>query len=443
MTSFPDDFKFGVSSAAYQIEGAVNEDGRGESIWDRFSHTPGKVKDGDTGDVACDHYHRYPEDIQHMKELGLDAYRFSTAWSRIFPKGRGQINPKGIAFYDRLVDALLEAEIEPWICLYHWDLPQALQHKGGWANRDIVGWFRDYAGETALRLKDRVEHWVTFNEPNIASRFGYLNGYMAPGIADRNQWIKAVHHMNLSHGAAISALREVDSNLKLGAVLAVNPVRPLREEEEDVVAAAKADAVDNGTFVLPIMEGTYPAEVGRDMAHAPVIAGDLNEVSQPLDFIGINYYTEHYAKHSDTDGRGYEYVKTEGSKRSYLGLEVIPEGLGRVLDMFKDKYGNPELYITETGYSYREEREDLALGKPDRPRIDFYRDHLEVCAQAIERGVNLKGFFAWTLMDNFEWALGYRARFGLMHTNFETQERTPKASYNYYRDVIEARRVLD
>ncbi|MGF7212827.1 beta-glucosidase [Skermanella aerolata] len=438
---FPDGFLWGTSTSSYQIEGAATADGRGPSIWDTLSHTPGKVLNNDTGDVAADHYNRYLEDVALMADAGLKAYRFSIAWPRIQPTGSGPANAKGLDFYDRLVDALLRRGIEPWPCLYHWDLPQALQDRGGWTNRDIADWFADYALIVAGRLGDRAKNWVMLNEPSVVAIFGHGVGGHAPDLRGRENFCAAIHHQNLAQGRALSALRAVGAkDWKLGTVLSVQPVKPSPGNDANRHAAAQWDAVWNRSCLDPLFKGQYPDSLIADFK--PLIKqGDMEAIRQPIDFLGLNYYS---CMHQVTDPGGLFGTNfgpsPEGTKYTDMGWPVEPEGLYEQLIDFRDNYGNIPVYVTENGASYGDWVGPTGKAE-DGGRIFYIRDHLLACHRAIKDGANLKGYFVWTLLDNFEWGFGYTQHFGLVQVDRETMQRRPKASYYWYGDVAKSNEV--
>ena len=428
--SFPAGFLWGASTASYQIEGAANEDGRGKSIWDVFSHTPGRVKNGDTGDVACDHYHRWREDINLLARGGFAAYRFSTAWPRILPAGGGAIEPRGLDFYDRLVDELIARHIEPWLCLFHWDLPQALQEQGGWTNRDVCQKFADYARIVAKRLGDRVKHWATFNEPNVHAVFGHGVGTHAPGLTGLPNMMAAVHHQNLAHGRALQALRAEHPDLRLGTVVNQHPARPASEREEDRRAAERFGALYNGACLDPLLKGTYPEPVAAEFA--PLISdGDLADIRQPMDFLGVNYYAPMYVARAPESVFGAWYgAAPAGTRFTAIGWPIDAGGLSEELIYLRDRYGDLDLYVTENGACCDDPvAADGAVH--DQDRIAYLREHLAAARRAIDAGVKLRGYFVWSLLDNFEWAEGYGRRFGIVHVDYATLKRTPKQSYAY------------
>ena len=442
---FPEGFVWGTATAAYQIEGAANEDGRGESIWDRFSHTPGKVTNGDTGDVAVDHYHRWPQDVQIMTRLGVNAYRFSIAWPRVIPDGVGAVNPAGLDFYERLVDALLAAGIQPFVTLYHWDLPQALQDKGGWPSRDSVGWFTDYAAVVSGRLGDRVHHWITHNEPWVVAQVGYATGQHAPGVRDQRAALQAAHHLLLSHGQAVSILRQNgNGRARVGITLNLGWVDPASDRPADVEAARRHDGQLNRYYLDPLFKGAYPADmVAYYEAVAPhVQPGDLLLISTPIDFLGVNYYTRAVVA-DDPAGSGLRtrQIRPPYAEYTEMGWEVYPDGLQKLLERLHAEYRPPAIYITENGCACADRLEDGQVH--DERRIAYLREHLIRAQRAIQGGVPLRGYFLWSLLDNFEWAHGYTKRFGIVHVDYATQTRTLKDSAHWYRQVIAANAVQD
>jgi beta-glucosidase len=436
--AFPSDFVWGASTASYQIEGAVDVDGRGPSIWDVFSHTPGRVKGGDTGDVACDHYHRWTEDIEWLARGGFNAYRFSTAWARILPGGTGAIEPRGLGFYDRLVDGLLARGITPWLCLYHWDLPQALQDKGGWANRGIADAFAAYARVVAARLGDRVKHWAMFNEPNVHALFGYGTGSHAPGVAGMANFLAAIHHQNLAQGRALAALRAEHADLRLGTVVNISPVRPVSAREADRRAAERFDAFWNGAFLDPLFKGSYPAAVAAEFAPL-VAADDLRTIQQPVDFFGLNYYAPTYIADAPGNLFGAWFgAAPEGTRVTAMGWPVMPDGLTETLLRLRDDYGNPQVYVTENGACYDDPvATDGTVHDDDR--VAYLREHLAAARAALAAGAALRGYFVWSLLDNFEWTEGYSRRFGVIRVDYATQKRTAKASFAFLADNMRRR----
>ncbi len=435
MTRLPDGFLWGASTAAYQIEGAVNEDGRGPSIWDKFSHTPGKIAGGDNGDVACDHYHRYREDIGLMRELGLGAYRFSIAWSRVMPEGRGQVNKRGLEFYDRLVDGIMGAGIEPWICLYHWDLPLALEDRGGWQNRDTAYRYADYALVAMRRLGDRVKHWATFNEPNVATFKGYGDGEHAPGIRGRRTALKALHMMNLAHGLGMQAMRAERADLKLGNIYNLHPTEPAEDRDEDHEAAIMLDAMWNRAFPDPQILGRYPEPFASEVEDF-IEPGDMDIIRQRLDYFAFNHYTRLRVRHDkDHPFHVAEVPPPDGRPVTDMGWEVAPSAFRDQMIAAKKRWsGDLPMYITENGAAFADTVE--ANGRiRDRQRSEYLRDYLLAIGEAIAAGVPVKGYFVWSLLDNFEWALGFSKRFGLVHVDYETMKRTPKDSFRFYAEL--------
>ncbi len=434
---FPAGFVWGAATAAYQIEGAHDEDGRGPSIWDTFSHTPGKVANGDTGDVACDHYHRYPEDIALMRELGLGAYRFSIAWPRIFPTGMGRPNPAGIDFYRRLVDALRAAGIEPYVTLYHWDLPQALQDQGGWANRDTVHRFGEYAHTVAVALGAVVHNWITHNEPWVAAFLGHLTGDHAPGARDLRTALQVSHHLLLSHAEATEAIRaEAAVGDRVGITLNLSPVEPAGDTNADAEAAHRHDGYLNRWFLDPLFRGSYPDDMLRWYGDAAptVQGGDLARINSPIDFLGVNYYFRSVVRHDAASGP-LQVAQVQPAGRPYtdMGWEVYPGGLYALLTRLHRDYAPAALSITENGAAFADQVVDGAV--VDAERQSYLHDHLLACYRAVEEGVPLQGYFAWSLLDNFEWAYGYAKRFGLIHVDYATQRRTVKQSGRWYAEV--------
>lgn len=436
---FPEGFLWGVATASYQIEGSWDKDGKGVSIWDIFSHTQGKIIDGSTGDVACDHYRRWREDIALMKELNVKAYRFSIAWTRIIPQGAGPVNPKGLDFYDRLVDGLLDAGIKPFVTLYHWDLPQALQDIGGWANRDVAYYFADYAAVVAHRLGDRVKHWMTHNEPWVVSWVGYGWGHHAPGIKNPKVALQVAHHLLLSHGLAVEVLRDLgDGETQVGIVLNLSRVHPATESDEDKAAAHRNDGFLNRWFLDPIFTGSYPSDMWEWFGQLvpEVKPGDMAIISRKIDFLGVNYYTRSVVKHDPEGGLlQLSNVRIEGSEYTEMGWEVYPDGLYELLTRLHRDYKVPAIYITENGAAFKDEV--TGDGKVhDERRLNYLREHFLRAHRAIQDGVPLKGYFVWSFIDNFEWAYGYTKRFGVVYVDYATQKRIVKDSGWWYKKVI-------
>ena len=438
-TAFPEGFLWGSATAAYQIEGSPLADGAGLSIWDRFVTTPGVMLDGDTGEVACDHYRRMPQDVALMRELGMQAYRFSVSWSRVLPQGRGPVNAPGLDFYDRLVDTLLENGIEPLLTLYHWDLPAALDDRGGWLNPDIAGWFADYAEVMVRKLDGRVKKWVTLNEPWVVTDGGYLHGPLAPGHKSLFETPIASHNLLRAHGAAVRAYRSIGKH-EIGLVVNIEPKYPASESEADAAAVRRADAYMNRQYLDPVFLGRYPDEMAEIFGPAWVDwpAEDFELIGEKIDFLGINYYTRSVTRDDPTSWP----VRTSGVKqtratRTEVGWEVFPQGLTDTLVWVKERYGDIPLYITENGSAFFDPPTATNGRIQDPLRVDYLKSHLLAARAAITAGVDLRGYMAWSLLDNLEWALGYSKRFGIVHVDFETQIRTPKDSARLYSRVIE------
>ncbi len=435
---FPAGFLWGTATAAYQIEGSPLADGAGPSIWHRFAHTPGRTARGETGDIACDHYNRYLDDVGLMKSLGLNAYRFSLSWSRLLPEGTGRSNPGGIAFYDRLVDALLEAGITPLATLYHWDLPAALDDRGGWLNRDIADWFAEYAGVAVKALGDRVAAWATLNEPWVITDGGYLHGALAPGHTNIYEAPIATHNLLRAHGTGVQALRAGGAR-QAGLVVNLEPKYPASGSAEDLAAVQRADAYMNRQYLDPVFLGSYPDELREIFGdawpeHSPA---DFALIRQPLDFLGINYYTRGVTHHdADAWPVRASNVKQPGALYTETGWEVHPESLTRVLLWVTERYGRLPLYITENGAAFPDPPSAEGDILDDPLRVDYYRTHLRAAHDAMQQGVNLRGYCAWSLLDNFEWSLGYAKRFGIVHVDYTNLRRTPKASARFYAEVI-------
>lgn len=436
---FPKDFVFGAATASYQIEGAVETDGRKPSIWDAFSHMPGRVKGGNTGDIACDHYNRLEPDLDLMAELGIDAYRFSIAWPRIFPEGRGAVNETGLGFYDRLLDGLKARGIKAFATLYHWDLPLALAGRGGWTDRDTAGAFADYASLVMARLGDRMDTIVTFNEPWCSVYMGHLLGVHAPGERSMAAAMAALHVTNLAHGKGMQAIRAERPELRAGIVFNPMSIMPGSDSDTDRAAATRANDFHNGVFFGPVFEGAYPASVlenCQDLA-SRIAPGDLETIHQPVDFWGLNYYTPmrvHDAPGTDFPHAGRApAVKPE---KTDIGWEIEPAGLSHVVRYLYGRYRMPGFYITENGAADNTGVENGAVS--DTMRLDYLSAHLSVSADLIEEGYPLKGYFAWSLMDNYEWAEGYSQRFGMVHVDYSTQARTIKQSGHWYASLLAA-----
>jgi beta-glucosidase len=436
------DFVWGTATSAYQIEGAVAEDGRSPSIWDTFCRVPGAIDNGDTGDVACDHYHRWPEDIELMRRLGTDAYRFSIAWPRILPDGTGRVNQAGLDFYERLVDSLLEAGIRPFATLYHWDLPQVLQDRGGWPSRDTAMAFADYARVVGERLGDRIADWFTVNEPLCSAWIGYLEGLMAPGEKDLSRAVPASHHLLLGHGLAAAALRSTSRGpVRVGAVLNLSPCEPASDDEKDVAAARRADGHTNRWWLDPLHGRGYPEDMIEAYGIAPPVRdGDLEVIAAPTDHVGLNYYFRQVVT-DDPEGPvpWARMISVPDWTLTGMGWEVHAEGLEQLLVRLTDEYHAQRIYVTENGSAWPDEIEPDGHVE-DKERTDYLEQHLAACAAAARRGAPLAGYFAWSLLDNFEWAYGYAKRFGLVHVDYPTQRRTMKASGHRYADIIRSYR---
>ncbi len=433
--TFPSGFLWGTGTAAYQIEGATDLDGRGESIWDRFCAIPGKVRNGESGAIACDFYHRYREDIALMRELGLTSFRLSVAWPRILPDGRGRVNQAGLDFYDRVIDELLANEIEPLVTLYHWDLPTALEDEGGWVERSTVEAFGEYVEVVARRLGDRVGLWLTQNEPWVVAWLGYGLGVHAPGRSSPADAIAAAHHVLLSHGRAVEVLRRESPGSRVGVTVDLEMAYPASDDPDDVAACHEFDGERNRWFLDPLCRGSYPADVLERYAPIapPVRDGDLEAISVPVDFLGVNYYQRRVVGRA-ADG-GWRLVHQDGSLHTDMGWEVSPNGLYDLMRRLRDEYDPPAIIVTENGASFSDARghDGLVL---DPERRDYIAAHVDALGRAIAAGVPVEGYYAWSLLDNFEWAHGYARRFGLVYVDYATLERVPKSSYYWYRDHI-------
>ena len=441
MTTFPTSFLWGAATSAYQIEGSPLADGAGPSIWHRFVRTPGLTKDGDTGDVACDHYRRMADDVALMKRLGLKAYRFSIAWARILPEGRGAVNERGLAFYERLVDTLLENGIEPMATLFHWDLPAALDDRGGWLNPEVADWFADYASVLFRRLDDRVKLWATLNEPWVVTDAGYLHGTLAPGHKNRFEAPIASHHLLRSHAKAVQAYRALGRH-QVGLVVNIEPKYPASTTPLDLAATRRAEAYMNRQYLDPVFRGRYPEEMKEIFGEAwpDWPEQDFALIRQPIDFLGVNYYTRNVVRHEETSWL-LKTVPVRQTQATYTetGWEVFPQGLTDTLVWIRNRYGDIPQYVTENGAAFYDPPAAPSGRVADPLRIEYYRSHLRAVHAAIEQGVDVRGYFAWSLLDNLEWSLGYSKRFGIVHVNFETLERTPKDSAKFYADVVASR----
>jgi beta-glucosidase len=436
-SSFPPDFVWGAATAAYQIEGAAHEDGRGESVWDRFCATPGKVRGGDSGAIACDFYHRYRDDVALMRELGLDAFRFSIAWPRVLPEGRGRVNQAGLDFYDRLVDELLAQEIEPFATLFHWDTPQALEDVGGWRVRETAEAFVEYAEAVVDRLGDRVHHWVTHNEPWVYAWIGQAWGEHAPGGTSETDAVAAAHHLLLAHGWALEAIHRAAPDARVGITLNLAHAYPATDTPEDEAAAWRVDGEGNRWFLDPIFRGSYPADLlERNETVAPFVRdGDLDAISAPLDFLGVNNYFR-FVVSAGTEGP--QLVRDPDAQLTDMGWEVFPDGLHRLLVRVAEEYAPPTIYVTENGAAFGDVRvHDGRVHDPERTA--YLESYIGAVSRAVADGVPVSGYFVWSLLDNFEWAHGYSKRFGIVYIDYPTLERVPKDSFYWYRDFVASR----
>ncbi|MFJ3669765.1 GH1 family beta-glucosidase [Streptomyces sp. NPDC090106] len=437
LAALPHDFLWGTATASYQIEGAVAEDGRSPSIWDTFSHTPGKVAGGDTGDIACDHYHRWREDIDLMRRLGTNAYRLSIAWPRVVPGGDGPVNAKGLAFYDRLIDAVLEAGITPSVTLYHWDLPQVLQDRGGWPERATAEHFAAYASVVAERLGDRVGHWTTLNEPLCSAWIGHLEGTMAPGLTDLTAAVRASYHLLLGHGLATQAIRAAAPDAQVGIVTNLSTVHAATDRPEDVEAARRADGHTNRWWLDPVYGRGFPQDMrevyGVELPERP---GDLETIAAPLDWHGLNYYMPQTVADDPSGPAPHaRSVRRIGVPRTGMDWEIDASGIETLLLRLTEEYGARRLYVTENGSAFPDVvRPDGTIDDPERQ--EYLVQHLAACASAARKGAPLAGYFAWSLLDNFEWAYGYEKRFGLVHVDYDTQVRTIKGTGYRYADIV-------
>ena len=428
---FGPEFAWGVSTSSFQIEGATTTYGRGPSIWDTFCHQPGRIREGHTAAVAADHYHRYSEDARLIAGAGFGNYRFSLSWSRILPAGQGVPNGAGLDFYDRLIDVLCEHGIEPWACLYHWDLPQALQDKGGWLNRESAKWFAEYAQIAARRLADRVTHWAMFNESAVHALMGYGYGEHAPGLKGERSFAAAMHHQNLAQGLALQTMRSLRRECQLGTVACIEPVQAAGENDRDRAAASYFSQLWNGTTIDPLLNGAYPSAL-NDLFGTWIKSDDMATIRQVVDFLGINYYNKLYIRYEE--GRPFDAFfgpPPASSELTAMGWAIEPDGLYKQLITLRDNYGNPAVYIAENGAAY-----DDVVGPDgtvhDQRRIDYVRAHLMAARQAKREGANLQGYFVWSLLDSFEWTEGLGKRFGIVHVDFKTLKRTPKDSWSWF-----------
>ncbi len=455
--SFPKNFLWGTATAAYQIEGGATEGGRGRSIWDTFAHTPGRVLNGDNGDVACDHIHRLHEDVGILGQLGVSAYRLSVSWPRLQPNGAGPLNAGGVDLYDRLLDELQAVGIEPWVTLYHWDLPQALEDRGGWPVRDTAYRFAEYAALTHERFADRVSHWTTLNEPWCSSFLGYGSGVHAPGIVDGRAAVRASHHLLLGHGLAVEAMRAQHRGSELGITLNLYPVTAASDQATDQDAARRVDANQNRWFLDPILRGSYPQDYLADLAPIAgtdfIHAEDAAHIAAPIDFLGVNYYSTHVVRAATVEEQASgahvdrawvaaaDAVKLEtGLPQTAMGWEIDADGLRRTLLRLTHEYSAPALYVTENGAAFDDVRAaDGQVHDPDR--IAYLDGHFTAAAAAITEGADLRGYFVWSLMDNFEWAYGYSKRFGVVHVDYDDLSRTIKDSGHWFAGIIAGQRA--
>jgi beta-glucosidase len=426
---FPPGFVWGAATAAYQIEGAWNEDGKGESIWDVFCRIPGVIEDGQSAEVSSDHYHRVDEDLDLLTGLGAGAYRFSVAWARVLPDGTGRVNEPGLAFYDRLVDGLLERGIRPFVTLYHWDLPQALQERGGWLSDSVAVWFAEYARVVVERLGDRVRDWVTLNEPQVTAFAGYQYGVHPPGVRDVGSALAVAHNLLLAHQAGAAAIRAASPGARVGIALNLSPSHPATGSSADVEAARIADGAGNRWFLDPLFGRGYPQDVAERYG---AIAPTLDDYDGALDFLGINYYMRHVVRATPGTKLGFETLPPEG-QLTEMGWEVYPDGLHEILLRVHRDYAPAEIFVTESGAAFPDEPDG-----DDLARVAYLRDHFAAAADAIDDGVPLRGYFVWSLLDNFEWHFGFTKRFGLVYVDYETQRRTIKSSGRFYRSVATA-----
>jgi beta-glucosidase len=446
--NFPENFLWGTATASYQVEGAVNEDGRGTSIWDTFSHTAGKVRHGDTGDIACDQYHRLEEDLDLMSELGLQAYRFSVAWPRIQPEGSGATNQRGLDYYRRLVDGLRQRSIEPMLTLYHWDLPQALEDAGGWTSRETSERFAEYANVVYDALSDSVDFWITLNEPWVSAWMGYGLGFHAPGHKDSAKALSATHHLLLGHGLAMERMRSAGDGNQLGVTLNLHPAYPSRDNDADREAARRVDGQANRLYLDPLFRGEYPEDIfsyyeerGVDLSF--VNDGDLEKISVPFDFLGINYYFRNSVRDASNEDLpdlpfadlGARPVIPHDAEKTAMGWPVEPEGLTEILVRIKEDYADVPVYVTENGRAV-DDYIDPEGDVDDEERVTYLDAHFRAAHDAMEQGVDLRGYMVWSFLDNFEWAEGYSKRFGLVFVEYGTQRRVPKMSARWYSEVI-------
>jgi beta-glucosidase len=444
-TGIPEDFIWGVATSAFQIEGAAKEDGRGPSIWDTFCKIPGKIYGGHNAEITCDHYHRYKEDISLMKQLGIQAYRFSLAWPRIYPDGSGRLNQKGIDFYNRLIDELCKNHITPAITLYHWDLPQSLENKGGWRVRETASVFLEYAKTCFKEFHDRVPLWITFNEPFCSAYLGHYDGSQAPGMQNNIQAAcNTIHHINLAHGLTVKAFRDMGCKGKIGITQLLSKFRPATNNENDIFIADKTSDQHCRMFLDPLYGKPYPKDFlfATTDSSFPVQKGDYEIISEKIDFLGVNYYTESALAYDKKKPNHFKYSKTHYHKTE-MDWDIVPAGLYRLLQWLHENYNQPEMYITENGCALQDELNADGTRCHDPQRISYLKEHFKMCKRVIADGIKLKGYFLWSLMDNFEWSHGYSKRFGLVYCDYKSLKRIPKDSYYFYREVIAGHEPLE
>ncbi len=437
-TPFPPDFLWGAATASYQIEGSPLADGAGPGIWHRFSHTPGRTSNGDSGDIACDHYHRFRDDVALMRDLGLRAYRFGIAWTRIYPEGKGRVNQAGLDFYRRLLDELHAAGIQPLVTLYHWDLPAALDDLGGWLNRDVASWFAEYATTVYRAFDDRVPMWVTLNEPWVVTDGGYLHGVLAPGHRNHFEAPIATHNLMRAHGAALAAYRAVGKN-QIGTVVNLEPKYPASQSDEDLAATRRSHAYMNEQYLDPLFRGSYPDEVVKMFGEAwpKLPSSDFDSIRQPIDFLGINYYKRSVVRNDPQQViERASHVPQPDAIRTTLDWELYPAGLTDILVWVKERYGDLPLYVTENGAAFYDPPSAVDGAVDDPLRVHYLQTHIAAVGEAIRRGVNMRGYFVWSLLDNYEWSHGYSKRFGIVHVDYATQKRTIKSSGRWYGEMI-------
>lgn len=437
---FPKNFYFGVATSAYQIEGAYNEDGKGVSIWDTFAHTEDKIKDNTHGDEACDHYHKYKEDVQILKDLGVSHYSFTIAWTRIFPNGFGEVNQKGVEFYNNLINELIANGIKPVITIYHWDMPQCLEDIGGWLNRDVIGYYVEYAKKLFELFGDRVDTWKTVNEPWVVGYCSYLYGIHAPGIKDFKTAVQVIHNVLVAHGLAVKAFRDMKINGEIGIVIDPAPTYALGDTDEDKKAIMLEDQFRNYWFFEPLLNGVYPTElhdIFKMRGYAPVIeGGDMDIISEPLDFIGIDYYTPTFVEYDDSEEYHVKHVQKDGIKKTEMDWYVYPQGMYDLMSELHRRYPTTKWIISENGAAFKDTVEDGEVHDVDR--VNFIKGHIESLHKLVQEGVPFKGYFVWSLLDNFEWSLGLSKRFGIVHIDYDSKEktRTLKDSAKWYKEFL-------